>query len=72
MNITAPNSEPMPASDESALFQVGDEQPAPMSHLMRVNAELTPDDVGRMRALRVGKALELAHDGHVVRVRRTR
>jgi hypothetical protein len=56
-----------------ALFLVGDgDQPVPFAHLERVNPELDPEEKLRLRALRVGKTIELARDGVVVRVRRTR
>jgi hypothetical protein len=61
-----------PQLPADALFQVGDQQPVPLEHLAHVNPDLVAEDKVRLSELRVGKALELAQDGRVVRVRRTR
>jgi hypothetical protein len=61
-----------PELPDDALFQVGDQQPVPLEHLARVNPDLVAEDKLRLSELRVGKAVELAQGGRVVRVRRTR
>jgi hypothetical protein len=71
--MTMPDSAPTPAAaPDDALFQVGDQQPAPLDHIARVNPDLSAEDKLRLSELRVGKAIELTQDGRTARVRRTR